>query len=150
MIFDAIENIERYFGMNKNLDRALQYLKDTDLTLLAEGKSVIDGENVFINVMQAITNSDTERAYEFHKSYYDIQIDILGSEEVWFGTEYQKITQSYDKERDIGFGNCRREAVCRLSPGRFVVCEPGEPHLPGVALNGVEEQIRKAVIKVHR
>ncbi len=150
MIFDKIENVGRYVGISENLDKALRYLANNDLSLLQNGKSIIDGDNVFVNVMQATTNPDTEREYEFHEEYYDIQIDIKGTEEVWFGTEYQQLTQPYQKERDIGFGKCRCEAVCRLSPGRFVICEPGEPHMPGVAPDGKAEQIYKAVMKVHK
>lgn len=150
MIFDKIENAKRYLGMNPNLDTALKYLSGTDLGGLPEGKTVIDGDRVFINVMQAVTNPDAEREYEFHEEYYDIQIDLVGMEEVRFGTEYWEITQEYDRQRDIGFGHCICEGSCRLSPGRFTICEPGEPHQPGGAVNEVAAEIRKAVVKVHR
>ena len=102
MIFDKIENVGRYVGISENLDKALHYLANNDLSLLQDGKTIIDGDNVFVNAMQATTNPDTEREYEFHEEYYDIQIDIKGTEEVWFGTEYQQLTQPYQKERDIG------------------------------------------------
>lgn len=90
--------------------------------------------------MQAMADPD-KKEYEFHKKCFDIQIDLVGTEE---------ITKLYQEEGDIGMGICRCETRCRLSPGRFVICEPGEPHLPGVASGTEGEQIRKAVIKVHR
>ena len=37
-----------------------------------------------------------------------------------------------------------------MEPGKFAVCMPTEPHMPGVATDGLEERIRKAVIKVHK
>lgn len=148
MIFDKIENAKRYLGKNPNLDTALTYIASTDLGSLPEGKTVIDGDRVFANVMQADTNPDTERVYEFHEKYYDIQIDLEGSEEVRFGTEYREVTQQYDPAKDIGFGHCVCEAGCRLSPGRFVICEPQEPHQPGGAVGGKSAHIRKIVVKV--
>lgn len=149
MIYDKIENAGRYLGISPNLDRAIHYMMDTDFSSLEDGKHVIDGNNVFVNVMHAATKAGKEE-YEFHEEYYDIQIDIAGNEDILFSTEYQEMTRPYGKEGDIGFGTCRCEAVCHLGPGRFVVCEPKEPHLPGAAADGKEEEIRKAVIKVHR
>lgn len=149
MIYGQIKNAESYFGINENLDTALRYMMDTDLSLLEDGKHAIDGENVFVNVMQAVTHTD-KCEYEFHEEYYDIQIDLMGREDILFSTQYQKITKPYRKDADIGMGHCECEALCHLEQGKFVICEPGEPHLPGRAPEGREEQIRKAVIKVHK
>ncbi|MDE7444862.1 MAG: YhcH/YjgK/YiaL family protein [Lachnospiraceae bacterium] len=149
MIYDKIENIGRYLGISRNLDQALLYMKNTDLSLLENGKHIIDEDKIFINVMQAMTDPD-KKEYEFHEKYYDIQIDLVGTEDILFSTGYEEITRPYQEEGDIGMGICRCETRCHLSPGRFVICEPGEPHLPGVASGTEGEQIRKAVIKVHR
>lgn len=149
MIYDKIEKAGRYLGISRNMDRAIQYMMDTDFSSLEDGKHVIDGENVFVNVMQADTKAD-KNEYEFHEDYYDIQIDIVGNEDILFASQFQEITKSYRKDGDIGFGTCQCEALCHLGPLRFAVCEPGEPHLPGLAAGGKEDRIRKAVIKVHR
>ena len=42
------------------------------------------------------------------------------------------------------------ETVCPLEPGKFAICMLSEPHMPGVAAEGREERIRKAVIKVRK
>lgn len=148
MIFDKTEKADRYLGISKNLDCALHYLMEHDLSALENGTHEIDGKNVFINVMDAVTNPDQERDYEFHIRYYDIQIDLEGAEDVLFGTRYDEITVPY--KEDIGFGKCRCEARVHLSPGRFVICEPQEAHLPGISPDGREQNIRKAVIKVRK
>ena len=149
MIFDKIENWERYLGISGNLDKAFKYMAETDLSLLEDGRHEIDGDNVFINVMQADTHPD-KKEYEVHEKYYDIQIDLAGCEDIWFSTAYEEITRPYKEDGDIGMGICKGETVCHLSPGRFVVCEPKEPHLPGVAPGAEGEHIRKAVIKVRK
>ncbi|MDE6204399.1 MAG: YhcH/YjgK/YiaL family protein, partial [Lachnospiraceae bacterium] len=147
MIFDKIENWQRYLGISGNMDKALAYMAGTDLSSLEDGRHEIDGNNVFVNVMQAATDPG-KKEYEFHEEYYDIQIDLAGCEDIWFSTEFQEITRPYGEDGDIGMGTCKCEAVCHLSPGRFAVCEPREPHLPGVAPGSAGEKIRKAVIKV--
>lgn len=149
MLYGQIKNAECYLGISKNLDTALRYMMDTDLSALEDGRHVIDGENVFVNVMQAATQAD-RCEYEYHEEYYDIQIDLIGAEDILFSTQYEEITCPYEKSKDIGMGHCKCEVVCHLEPGKFVVCEPGEPHLPGVAADRKEIQIRKAVIKVHK
>lgn len=147
MIYDRIENAGRYLGISKNLDTALHYIMDTDLSALQDGKHTVDGEDVFVNVMHAETKA--ERAeYEFHEKYYDIQIDLEGAEDIRFAAEYEEITKPYSGDNDIGMGHAECEVLCHLRPGRFVICEPTEPHLPGCAVGGAEKPIRKAVVKV--
>ena len=149
MIYGRIENAECYLGISKNLDTALRYMMNTDLVALEDGKHVIDGENVFVNIMQAVTQAD-KWEYEYHEDYYDIQIDLIGREDILFSTLCEEVTKPYQKEGDIGMGRCECEAICHLGQGRFAICEPGEMHLPCAAADGRSEQIRKAVIKVHK
>lgn len=146
MIFDKIANAKKYLGITPELDRALMWLQDAKLDTLEEGTHYIDQEKVYVNVMTAQTNPDVNREYEFHRAHYDIQIDISGKEDVRFGESYKEITKPW--KEDIGFGICDCTAMVHLAPGRFVICEPEEPHLPGIAPEGQEEKIRKAVIKV--
>lgn len=149
MIYDKIGNAQRYMGISRNLDQALRYMMETDLSLLEDGRHEIDGDAVFVNVMHADTKAD-KTEYEFHENYYDIQIDLSGKEDILFSQELHETTKPYCKDGDIGMGLCRCETVCHLAPGMFAVCVPLEPHMPGVAAEWQEERIRKAVIKVRK
>ena len=79
MICDALENLNRYRGLHKNLETAIDYLTAYyvahDLSDLPLGRTEVDGENVFINVMEAELNPDSARL-EYHKKYADLQIDL--------------------------------------------------------------------------
>lgn len=46
MIADTIKNIEKYRGLSKNLDTAIAFLKEYDLSTLPDGKTVVDGARV--------------------------------------------------------------------------------------------------------
>lgn len=146
MIFNTTVNAGNYLGISPNLDKAFTFLLQTDLSALPNGRHEIDGDRVFVNLMDAETNPDENRPYEFHHRYYDIQIDLEGEEEIRFATEAGTITKPY--QDDIGFADCECAVVCKLGPGRFALCEPGEPHLPGIAPQHRTQSIRKAVIKV--
>ena len=83
MICDALEHLNRYRGLHRNLDTAIDYLTAyhvaRDLYDLPLGRTEVDGENVFINVMEADLSPDSTR-FEYHKKYADLQIDLTGGE----------------------------------------------------------------------
>ena len=72
MICDALEHLDRYCGLHRNLDTAIDYLTAYhvahDLYDLPLGRTEVDGENVFINVMEADLSPDSTRL-EYHKKY---------------------------------------------------------------------------------
>lgn len=84
MIADTMKNIEKYRGLSKNLDTAIAFLKEYDLSSLPDGKTVVDEARVFVNVMEADLREAEDAAYEYHKKYADIQINIDGSPEGTF------------------------------------------------------------------
>ena len=75
MICDALEHLNRYRGLHRNLDTAIDYLTAYhvahDLYDLPLGRTEVDGENVFINVMEADLSPDSTRL-EYHKKYADL------------------------------------------------------------------------------
>ena len=82
MICDALEHLNRYRGLHRNLDTAIDYLTAYhvahDLSDLPLGRTEVDGGNVFINVMEADLSPDSTRL-EYHKKYADLQIDLTGA-----------------------------------------------------------------------
>ena len=80
MICDDLKPLKRYQGLNKNLDTAIDYLQTHDLAALPDGRTEVDGDNVFINMMDATLHSDHGFHPEYHKTYADLQIDITGGD----------------------------------------------------------------------
>lgn len=85
MIYDMLTNVEKYRGISKNLDTAIDFLVKTDLSALPLGRTEINGDNVFANVMEAQAKPVEELNFEIHKKYMDIQIDIEGTEVICIG-----------------------------------------------------------------
>ena len=54
MVTDSLQNLEQYRGLHKNMDTVIDFLKKCDLTALPDGKTVIDGERVFVNVINVM------------------------------------------------------------------------------------------------
>lgn len=148
MIYDKLSNLTSYLGFCKNLDTALTYLASHDLNSLPMGKTMIDGDHVFLNVMEASAAPSSEKKFEIHKNYMDIQIDLIGTELIEIGDAASMQTESYQEETDFGTVSCKPLVSCTMGVGNFIICMAGEPHKPGVA---AEENIflKKCVVKVH-
>ena len=54
MICDTLQHLVRYRGLHPNLDTAIDYLLTHDLAALPLGRTEVDGDKVFINLMFCI------------------------------------------------------------------------------------------------
>ena len=145
MICDALAHLGRYKGLHKNLDTAIDFLLSHDLTALPLGRTEVDGEKVFINVMDAELHDDADSHPEYHHLYADLQIDLIGGEGWGYETAPGEEIGSFTG--DIGFRESPDAVRGSLGEGRFVLFFPGELHKPGVARPGCSK-VRKAVIKI--
>ena len=105
----------------------------------------MDGEEVFINTMDATLHSDDGYHPEYHKKYADLQLDITGSEGWGFTTNPSR--EIGDFTGDCGFQDSASVVTGALGEGRFVLFFPTELHKPGLVQHGCVG-VRKAVVKI--
>ena len=129
MIVDSFDYIACYKGLHPNLDKAIDWLNGHTLDALENGKTIIDGENVFVNVMDA-----------------DLQIDLPGSEH-WGWASEGKEQGEFDEAADCGFKSGAEHVGGVLGGGRFAIFFPGELHKPSCKSEGCNH-VRKAVVKI--
>ena len=101
MICDTLEHLTLYQGFHKNLDTAITFLMACDLNTLPLGRTEVDGDTVFINVMDAELHPNEGSHPEYHRIYADLQIDLTGSE--GWGYETAPGTEVKPYAPDIGF-----------------------------------------------
>ena len=70
MIYGRLDRLDRYRGLSARLDKALDFLKTQNLTALPAGKTVLDGEALFVNRFDYKTAQ--ESVTEAHRAYTDI------------------------------------------------------------------------------
>ena len=128
MICDTLQHLTRYKGLCKNLDTAIDYLLTHDPASLPLGRTEVDGEEVFINTMDATLHSD-----------------ITGSEGWGFTTNPGR--EIGDFTGDCGFQDSASVVTGTLGEGRFVLFFPTELHKPGLVQHGCVG-VRKAVVKI--
>ena len=146
MLVDSFDYIACYKGLHPNLDTAIDWLHSHTLDALENGRTIIDGETGFVNVMDADLRDAEGAAFEYHRRYADLQIDLSGSEH-WGWASEGKDEGEFSTESDVGFASGPEHAGGELGEGRFVIFFPGELHKPSCKSEGCDH-VRKAVVKI--
>jgi len=147
MIYDKLTNIEKYKGINKNLDKVIDYINKTDFTTFEFGDHKIDEENFFKKVDQECFELK-DAPYELHEIHADIHFIIDGkSEKVGFlpGDLVQK-EELKTEGPDVKFYKAEVKNIMDLTPDRFVIFTPGEGHAPKI--KDGNDKVTKIICKV--
>ncbi len=146
MIFDSCANAGLYASLNPRFAKAFAYLASTDLASLAEGRHEVDGDEIYVSVMERDLKKPADAALEVHDVYIDIQVVISGTES--FGWRDRAACASprggIDTAKDILFYDDAPTTYFTLSEGQFAIFFPGDAHAPLVG----EGHVKKCVVKV--
>ena len=82
MIISEQSDFRRYASVNKHFSKVCDFLENTNLTDLVDGKIDIDGENVFANCMTYLADGVPGDIFETHKKYLDIHIVVENTEKM--------------------------------------------------------------------
>ena len=147
MICDSMQNLIAYAGCFHGLDILLSWLQENRLEDLPLGRTEIDGDRVFVNVMNAQTRPQEGAEYEVHKRYMDLQLDLEGCERFSVSDFVQYNAKGFDEQADIGVGSGRSVCEGQLGEGRFALFLAGEPHMPTLCCQQ-PEPVKKVVVKI--
>ena len=149
MILDSLENSASYRGTNARLKQAFEYLVATDLKALEPGRYEIDGEKIFVKVMEGGLKREEDASLEVHDKYIDVQVLVSGDVEKIGWRERRDCCEprgSFDVQEDILFFRDRPQNFFEIKPGQFVVFWPEDAHAPMIGRG----RVKKAVVKVMR
>ncbi len=147
MIVDTIQNAELYFCASPFMAKAFEWLKSVDLNSLEEGRYPIDGENIFMNIVERDLKNAPDAKLEVHNNYADIQIVVSGDPEGFGYLPRTALTQPADEfnsAKDIQFFNDEPQTIYYVYPGQFTLLLPGDAHAPLIGSG----RVKKAVIKI--
>jgi len=82
MVFGNIKYPEQYEFLQEKFQKCFEFVKNNDLTSMELKRYDIDGDDVFVNLMEFTTAPVEERAFEAHKDYCDIHYIVHGSERI--------------------------------------------------------------------
>lgn len=150
MIFGDIKNLS-FDNSNypEAIQKGLEYLNNTDFSILADGKYEIDGESIFARIMEVTTKNKSDQKAESHAKYIDIQFLLSGKEIIGFSpkTDLNIPTDNLLESGDaLLYTELKDEMDLLMTPGKYAIFFPFEAHRPGCKKG--TDKIRKVVVKV--
>lgn len=134
------------YTKNPNYIKALEYMAGTDLSSLENGKHVIDGDKLFVNIVDSQLKTPEQARLEVHDKYIDIQVPLSKDES--FGvkprSECREADGEFNAEKDILFYKDKDWETVTVKAGEKIVFDPEIAHAPLIG----EGTIHKAIFKV--
>ena len=151
MIVATLDQLANQAAIPPRLRKALDFLKQTDLLALDDGRVEIDGEEVFALVQSYDTRPIPEPPrFEAHRKYLDVQYLAAGAEAMgWARQDQLDLTVEYIPDKDIMLGHVPQGAYCFVpfSAGQAILLYPTDAHAPMHAIDK-PVPVKKIVVKV--
>ena len=153
MIVTTFEDCQRYAAISPKLARAFEWLNSHDLLNLPEGRTDIDGDDIYINRASFTSKSREDARWETHHHYLDIQMVLQGQEQMDVTPaplsrtvgEYNATTD-YQMMEELP-GTIYQTIV--MLPGQMTIVFQEDAHRPAIHGDGkTPAKIEKAVVKI--
>ncbi|HEY0023291.1 MAG TPA: YhcH/YjgK/YiaL family protein [Longimicrobium sp.] len=148
MILTTLAESAAYEVLGSRVATGLRWLREMD-PANGDGRHAIDGEEVFALVSSYQTGPATEKRFESHRVYVDLQYVVSGSERILHApVDALAVETPYDPAADIAFyAEPLFASSLLMRPGDLAVFHPGDGHKPGCMAGGRHE-VKKVVVKV--
>lgn len=150
MIFDTLDQSERYLELSPHFAKAFAFLKNMTADVRI-GRHEIDGGTVYAMVQSYDTTPVETRQYEVHRNYLDVQYIHSGRELIYWAplAALTGETMAYSDEHDAELCAYDQKGVpFEIGPGQFSILYPTDGHIPGCSVDG-PTPVLKVVVKVH-
>lgn len=147
MIFGNVENLEEYSFLDQAIKECFEYAKKNDLMAFENKSHEIDGDRIFVNIVEYETKDEDQRFWEAHKKYLDIHLMLDGEEEIGLNFLKNMTVNDYVDEDDFLSMDGDKNSSVVLSKGDFLVCFPNDCHMTAIKV-GDSQKMKKAIFKV--
>ena len=146
MIYDSIKNYNRYKGIHKNIDVALDFIfENKNKIYLSDESHQIIPSSVIGHILKRETKIDA--LMEHHQKYMDVHFIINGSETVEL-YDTLPTNYDYDEKTDNAFYEVNSTNKLIINQGEFYMVWPYELHKPLCAVNNNVDIVEKIICKV--
>lgn len=147
MIFGNSNQKETYDFLPECLQKCFEYAESHDLSSYEKGSYPIDGDRLFVNIVEYETTAPENRFWEAHKYYLDVHYMLDGQEQIDLNfiqnMEQKEFVDADDFLPMDGRPNCH----VILTKDDFLICYPDDGHRTAVQVQK-PERIKKAIFKV--
>jgi len=148
MILATLAEAEAYAVLGDGIARGLAWLRAFD-PAMPDGRVEIAGDDVFALVQSYQTGPATEKRFESHRLYLDLQYVARGAERILHTpTAGLDVEVPYDPAKDILFyAEPKVSSSLLMREGDLAFFHPGDAHKPGCMAGG-SHPVKKVVVKV--
>jgi len=150
MILDTLDQSHQYAALSPRFAKAFAFLRKMPASA-APGRHEIDGDEVYASVQRHFTKPVSERQYESHRKYIDVQFIHTGREIMYWAPLPLLIpgtTMAYDEKGDAALYKLIPEGVpLQVRAGQFTIFYPQDGHVPSCSWDQPAE-VFKVVVKV--
>lgn len=146
VILDHINNARLYESLHPDFRTAFNFLIESDLAVLPDGRHDIDGDACFVVIARSSGRGRDGAKLEVHRKYIDIQFAIAGTDEIgWKPTPHcNLVDRPFDDAKDVALFVDSPDAWVALPPEAFAIFFPEDAHAP----LGGQGHLHKAVVKL--
>lgn len=147
MIFGNINRPEEYSFAEEKICECFRYAETHDLLNYEKGSHEIDGDRLFVNIVEYTTTTPEERFWEAHRNYLDVHLMLRGTEQIDLSFIRNMTLGDFVEKDDFLPMEGEKNSSVVLNDGDFLVCFPGDGHRTAVAAEE-PQKIKKAIFKV--
>lgn len=147
MVFGNIKNREYYTCLGDAVCRCMDYAEKHDLEAMETGSHPIEGDDLFVNIVEYETTTPEERFWEAHRYYLDLHLMIHGVEQIDTGFIDSMIQKPFVENDDFLPLEGEPNGCGILREGDFLLCYPTDAHRTAVAVHE-PVKIKKAIFKI--
>ena len=148
MVFGNIRDMKDFSWLEEGVLKSFKYAQEHDLLSYEKGRHDIDGDDLFVNIVEYETTTPEARFWEAHRQYLDLHFMLRGPEQIDVGLidnmEQKEFVEADDFLPLEGEPSCR---VVLKDAGDFLLCYPKDGHRTAVAVDG-PAVIKKAIFKI--
>lgn len=151
MIFGNITNLCDEQGESACFDESIRqcfsYAQKNDLATWDTGSYPIDGERLFVNIVEYTTTTPENRFWEAHRAYLDLHLLLSGTEQIDLNFIQNMEQQDYVPKDDFLPMRGDKNSSVRLQAGDYLICYPNDGHRTAVVVNE-PCTVKKAIFKI--
>lgn len=147
MIFGNLSDLQDYGYLDNDIKECFDYAASHDLLNYEKGTHPIDGDRLFVNIVEYETTTPENRFWEAHRNYLDLHLMLRGPEQIDINFISNMAQKDFDEKNDFLPLEGKKNGNVILTNRDFLICYPADAHRTAVAVNE-PVLIKKAIFKI--
>lgn len=147
MVFGNIRDLKDYGYLDAEVLKCFTYAAEHDLLSYEKGGHEIEGDDLFVNIVEYETTTAENRFWEAHRQYLDLHLMLRGAEQIDVNFIDNMEQKEFVPKDDFLPMDGEPNGHVVLREGDFLLCYPKDGHRTAVQV-GSPETIKKAIFKI--